>query len=72
MVPNIREASERERATDDAEAVTDAASFRNTSRYLQTSSSDGDAVLEKALPPTFEASAVVAQRNRSPIEKISV
>jgi ATP-dependent helicase HepA len=50
VVPRIREASERERATDEAEAVTDAASFRHTSRYLQVQTNGGDAMLEKALP----------------------
>jgi ATP-dependent helicase HepA len=50
IVSTIREASERERATDDAEAVTDAASFRATSRYLQPPANEGDALLETALP----------------------
>lgn len=51
IVSAIRDASERERASDDAEAITDTASFRPSSRYLRQSTCDGDAGLEKALPP---------------------
>lgn len=49
-VPTIREASERERATDDAESLTDAASFRRSSHYLSAHGDEGDLALEKALP----------------------
>jgi ATP-dependent helicase HepA len=55
MIPGIREAGERERATDDAEALTDAASFRSTTRYLRASECVGDGMLEKYLPPYFRA-----------------
>jgi len=46
----IREASERERASDDAEALTDAASFRSARRYLRTAESVADELLEESLP----------------------
>lgn len=46
----IAEASERERASDDAEALTDAASFRNSRRYLRTAESVADKKLEESLP----------------------
>lgn len=55
MVPIIREASERERAADDAEALTDAASFRNTTRYLRATENKGDEMLESALPSYLRA-----------------
>lgn len=55
IIPDIREASDHERATDDAEAVTDVASFRNTSPYLKAAGSGGDAVLEKALPAYLQS-----------------
>lgn len=46
----IAEASERERASDDAEALTDAASFRSSRRYLRTAESVADKKLEESLP----------------------
>ncbi|HRQ58639.1 MAG TPA: helicase-related protein [Azoarcus taiwanensis] len=55
MAPCIHEASERERATDDAEALTDAASFRSTSRYLRASENAGDEMLERAVPSYLRA-----------------
>lgn len=51
----IREASARERASDDAEALTDEASFRSTRRYLRTADSEADAQLEDALPTYLRA-----------------
>jgi ATP-dependent helicase HepA len=53
-IPSIREACDRERASDDAEAVTDAASFRST-RYLRSVESTADTLLEEALPPYLRA-----------------
>lgn len=50
MIQGIRGASERERASDDAEALTDAASFRSTSRYLRAAESVADEMLEKSVP----------------------
>ncbi|MBL0427959.1 SNF2-related protein [Ramlibacter alkalitolerans] len=55
MIPGIREASERERATDDAEALTDAASFRRTSLYLRATESRADEMLEKSVPSYLRA-----------------
>lgn len=55
MIPGIREASERERASDDAEALTDAASFRSTSRYLRAAESVADEMLEKSVPAYLRA-----------------
>lgn len=50
IVPRISENGERERATDDAEALTDAASFPSTARYLRASECLGDEMLESASP----------------------
>ena len=50
MIPVIREDSERERATDDAEALTDAASFRRKIRNSGFSDSSEDQSLEATVP----------------------
>lgn len=50
LLPQLLATSERERATDDAETMTDAASFHNTNRYLQAREHSGDELLEKWLP----------------------
>ena len=55
LIPVIRETSERERATDDAEALTDAASYRRSTRYLQAHENTGDEMLENALPSYLRA-----------------
>lgn len=62
-IPSIREACDRERASDDAEAITDAASFRST-KYLRAVESKGDTLLEEALPSYLRAigSGQVAKR----------
>jgi ATP-dependent helicase HepA len=55
LIREIRDTSERERATDDAEAVTDAASFRSANHYLQAHEHTGDAMLENWLPSYLRA-----------------
>jgi ATP-dependent helicase HepA len=54
IIPSIRDTCEVERASDDAEAVTDAASFR-ASQYLKALKNEGDALLEGALPSFLRA-----------------
>jgi ATP-dependent helicase HepA len=55
LISEISEACERERAVDDAEALTDAASFRKTSRYLRAHESVGEGRLEQSLPSYLQA-----------------
>lgn len=50
LVRTISDASERERATDDAESLTDAASFRRSNHYLRARGDEGDLALETAVP----------------------
>ena len=61
MIPVIRESSETERATDDAEALTDAASFRRKVRNVGLRDSSGDQSLEAAVPRYLRA----ISRNRA-------
>jgi ATP-dependent helicase HepA len=55
LLSQLLATSERERATDDAEAMTDAASFHNANRYLQAREHSGDELLEKWLPSYLRA-----------------
>lgn len=50
IIPSIREKCERERASDDADALTDAASFRSSSRYLRSLEASAGVMLENAAP----------------------
>ena len=49
LVDQIRDASEVERASDDAEAITDAASFRSRGNILEKFSSGVDQLLERSM-----------------------
>ncbi|MDM0117528.1 SNF2-related protein [Variovorax sp. J22R133] len=57
LTATIRDECERERASDDADALTDAASFRSSIKYLHAIESSADSQLEKAVPSYFRTIA---------------
>ncbi len=56
-IAGIHERCETERAADDADAITDANSFRTGSRYMRTTAAESDRHVEEALPQYFRSMA---------------